>query len=71
MLRALLERLDTVHEDGDLPLDANFVRTLMHHRAVIIFMTTFLGELQGNPRKNTKYDDDALGRLLDSAGPLS
>lgn len=71
VLRRLLERLDSLFDDGVLPLEAEFVETLIRHREVILFMTTFLSELQRNPRKNTRYDDGALERLLAAAGVLS
>lgn len=71
VLRRLLERLDALLDDGVLPLEAELAGTLMRYREVILFMTTFLSELERNPRKNTRYDDGALQRLLASAGLLS
>ena len=66
-LAALLAHVDELHADGDLPLEPAFVTTVTRYRPVILFMSSFLSRLQGNRRKDTSYDDDALRRLLDAA----
>ena len=53
---------------GELPLEPAFVETVTRYRPIILFMSSFLSELQGNRRKNTRFDDDALRRLLVAAG---
>lgn len=71
MLATVLERLDQLRTDGDLLLHPALVECLTSYGEVIVFMSTFLTELQRNPRKNTPYDDEALAGLLASAGILS
>ena len=66
-LAALLARVDVLHVDGDLPLEEGFVATVTRYREVILFMSTFLSELQRNRRKDTRYDDEALRQLLEAA----
>ncbi len=66
-LSALLARIEDLHGDGDLPLDTEFVEMAARYRAVILFMSRFLSELQRNRRKDTRYDDDVLRRLLEAA----
>ena len=67
MAAALLAHVEELHADGDLPLEPAFVETVTRYRAVILFMSSFLSELQGNRRKNTRFDDDGLRRLLAAA----
>lgn len=71
VLETLLGRLDGIHRDGDLPLEAEYVEALNTHRDVIVFMSTFLTELRRDPRKRSRYDDVALTQLLDAAGVSS
>ena len=70
MLATVLERLDQLRTDGDLLLHPAHVECLTSYGDVIVFMSTFLTELQRNPRKNTPYDDEARAGLLASAGIL-
>jgi hypothetical protein len=66
-LSALLAHVEDLHAGGDLALEPAFVETVTTYRAVILFMSSFLSELRDNRRKNTRFDDDALGRLLAAA----
>ena len=50
-----------------MPLEEGFVATVTRYREVILFMSTFLSELQRNRRKDTRYDDEALRQLLEAA----
>ncbi len=70
-LATLLDRLEHIQEAGDLPVERGFVDAVTPYRDVIVFMSHFLTTLRRNPRKDTKYDDAALGRLLDAAGVIA
>lgn len=61
---ALLENIESLHGDGLLPLDADFVAVLVKHRAVIMFMQQFYGAMRGNERKDTPFDHERLKQLL-------
>ncbi len=64
---SLLAHVEELHAAGDLPLEPAFVDTVTRYRQVILFMSSFLSQLQRNRRKDTRFDDDALRRLLAAA----
>ena len=66
----LVRNLERVLERGLLDLDDALVDLVLRYREVIVWMWTFFGELQRNPRKDTPFDDAHLGRLIDDAGGL-
>lgn len=43
-------------------------RFVARYRHVILYMATFLSQLQRNPRKDTRYDDAVLRSLLEATG---
>lgn len=67
-LRVLVDRIEEVHLDGDLPIEPAFVEAVRRYRDVIVFMSRFLGEQHRNHAKDTPYDDAELATLLDAAG---
>ena len=67
-LKALLGRLDELRADSDLAIDECMVDALARYHEVILYMATFLSQLQRNPRKDTAYDDAVLRSLLEASG---
>jgi hypothetical protein len=41
-----------------------YAEVVARHRPVILFMRAFFRAMQQNPRKDTPFDDEHLGRLL-------
>lgn len=54
---------------GDLVHPA-LAEAVVRYREIIEFMDRFLSRLSANPRKDTRYDDDRLRRLLQAAGVI-
>ena len=71
VLQRLVDRIDEVHLDKDLPLGREVAEAAARYRDVIVFMSTFLTTQQRNPRKDTPYDDTRLKELLDAVGILA
>ena len=60
----LLENINEIHADGLIPLDKDYVKTVIKYRAIIMLMAEFFTDMERNNRKNTKYSHAKLKRLL-------
>jgi hypothetical protein len=66
----LTRGLERVLDRGLLDVAPALADLVLRYREVIVWMWTFFGDLQANPRKDTPFDDDDLRRHLDAAGGL-
>jgi hypothetical protein len=64
---ALVDNAEDLRRTGALRLEPAFVDALHRYREVIVFMDRFLYGMRSK-RKNVRYDDGKLERLLHSAG---
>ena len=62
-LVALIDNAENLRRAGALRLEPAFVEALHRYREVILFMDRFFYGMRGR-RKNVRYDDGALERLL-------
>ncbi len=60
----VLAALERIVADDPLGLDPTYLRLAQAYREVMVFMHRFFRALRPNPRKDTRYDDDALAALL-------
>ncbi len=60
----LLENINEIHADGLIPLDKDYVKTVIKYRAIIMLMAEFFTDMERNNRKNTKYSHAKLKCLL-------
>jgi hypothetical protein len=65
-LVALIDNAENLRRSGALHLEPAFVEALHRYREVIVFMDRFLHGMRSN-RKDVRYDDGTLERLLHSA----
>ena len=63
----LLENLVQLREEGELPLEQNFVEMIVTHIELVRFAQTFYGALFDNDTKDAVYDHARLRALLESA----
>ena len=71
ILVALIDNAENLRRTGALRLEPAFVEALHRYREVIVFMDRFFYGMRGK-RKNVRYDDEALERLLHRArAPLT
>ncbi len=66
----LLENINEIYADSLMKLDENYVETVRKYRAIIILMSGFFADMEQNDRKDTRYSDIKLKRLLEEAGIL-
>ena len=64
---ALIDNLDQM-STGPLAISPPYAEALRRYREIVLYMAGFLGAMRSNPRKNNRYDDDHVRRLLDQAG---
>ena len=69
-LTAFIENIEQLHADGDLPLQAVLVESVVRYRPIIQLFRTFFGGMQQNKRKDTTYSRAKLKRLLKETGML-
>jgi hypothetical protein len=53
-----------------MEVDRALVDAVFRYRPVMLFMQDFLDTLRANPRKDTRFDEGELRRLLCDAGVL-
>jgi serine/threonine protein kinase len=64
----LLENIEQIHADGDMPLDAFYIASIVKYRNIITLMQNFFSEMRRNNQKDTKFDHSKLQRLLRETG---
>ena len=67
----LLDKLSEICADGFIELDKSYVETVIKYRDIIMLMAEFFTDMERNNRKDTKYSDVKLKRLLAEAEILS
>ncbi|HLF77578.1 MAG TPA: hypothetical protein VJB57_08810, partial [Dehalococcoidia bacterium] len=64
--RILIARLEDLA--GLMPVEGVLLEAVRRYRPVMLFMSEFLSAMRSNPRKDTPFEADILGRLLDEVG---
>lgn len=65
-----LENVEAMNETGDLRLDRILVENIVKYRAIIGLMLKFFVDMQ-SPKKDTKFPNTKLKRLLKESGSLT
>lgn len=60
----LMENINEIYTDGLMRLHKNYVETASKYRAIIVLMFEFFVDMRQNDRKDTKYNNAKLRRLL-------
>jgi hypothetical protein len=60
----LLERIEDIHSQGLMKLNAAYVEQLVRHRELILCMSQFYSQLRSNDKKDTRYAHRKINRLL-------
>src|SRR5579884_2886981 len=66
LVPALVAHAETLASDGPLPISHALAEAIIRYRPVINYMHGFLTKLRNNPRKNARYSDHHLRRLLEA-----
>jgi hypothetical protein len=60
----LVANVEALADEGLLGVTPAYAEVVARHRPVILFLHAFFRAMQQNPRKDTPFDDERLGRLL-------
>ena len=64
LLIFLLDKIEVLSADNMLKLEKNFVETIIKYREIISMMSLFYKEMHSNDKKDTKFRNTKLKRLL-------
>ena len=67
----LLDNFDELYSSGILKLDKSYFTSLMKYRNIITFMHEFYSDMRGNSRKDKRFNNESLRRLLKDAALIS
>lgn len=60
----LLDNIEQIHADEDIKLDEFYVASIVKYRSIIALMQDFFSDMWGNNKKDTKFHNAKLHRLL-------
>jgi hypothetical protein len=71
LVSILLDNIELIQADGDIPLDDFYVASIVKYRNIIKLMQEFFAKMWGNRQKDTKLPHVKLERLLKETGFIS
>lgn len=66
----LIKEIESLAASGSLPIEQNFVDTVLEYHDIILLMQEFIGDMLENDEKDTIYDPEHLRILLQKSGLL-
>ena len=67
-LSLLVNRRAEIQPDSSVGLDRKWLNSLAQYRPILVLMHRFYSDLRGNTRKDTRFENASLRRLLQEAG---